>query len=411
MSRNIWVAALLTAGITVRLSYALMRPPQVPGQDLANPDGYVGLASSFSRSWTLSDSAGQPSAMREPVYPIALGLAFKAFGRNYGAVLALNGLLTTLSLGLMFVLGRHFFGEAVAFASLAVGAFYPPFIFYFSQALRETMMVSLGLVSLWSVIELNDDGSPRDFAAAGACSALTGLTNTIFLPFGLAVPIAAWLFARDKVRASGRVACYLAIMLPLYSLWPLRNYSAFGSWIMGSTAGAGSTFYIHLVIPEDVAGTPAQNDLVARDPVFSTAPNMSPAESERFYWKAGIRYVNENPLTYARLLAWRAFRDFWRIAPRPKNYGLSYQTLKWVSLLSDGWIVPLGLLGLVLLRRRSRELLWVWLFVCSAMAPFVLIITMIRYRLSIMPLLIISACAVLHQAVSMLRPPARQKPQ
>lgn len=401
MNRSIWVAALLAAGLTVRLSYALMRPPQGPGQALADPDGYVGLASSFSRSWTLSDSAGRPSAMREPVYPIALGLAFKAFGQNYGAVLALNGLLSTLSLGLMFVLGRRFFGEAVAFASLAVGAFYPPFIFYFSQALRETMMVSLGLVSLWSVLKLNEEASPRDFAAAGACSALIGLTNTVFLPFGLAAPVAACLFSRNKTRAFGRAALYLGIMLPLYALWPLRNYSAFGSWIMGSTAGAGSTFYIHLVIPEDVAGTPAQADLVARDPVFSTAPkNMSPAESERFYWKAGIRYVRENPLIYARLLAWRAFRDFWRIAPRPRNYGLSYRTLKWVSLLSDGWLVPLGLLGLIFFGLRSRELLWGWLFICSVIAPFVLIITMIRYRLSIMPLLIMSACAVLHRVIS-----------
>ena len=182
--RHAWVAALLAAGLTVRLSYGLMRPPQGPGQALADPDGYVGLASSFARSWTLSVSSGRPSAMREPVYPIALGLAFKALGHNYGAMLALHGLLSILSLGLMFVLGRRFFGEAVAFASLTVGAFYPPFIFYFSQALRETTMVSLGLLSLWSVIKLNDDGKARDFAAAGICSALAGLTNTVFLPFG-----------------------------------------------------------------------------------------------------------------------------------------------------------------------------------------------------------------------------------
>ena len=160
-------------------------------------------------------------------------------------MLALHGLLSILSLGLMFVLGRRF-GEAVAFASLTVGAFYPPFIFYFSQALRETTMVSLGLLSLWSVIKLNDDGKARDFAAAGICSALAGLTNTVFLPFGLAAPIAACLLAGDKVRALGRVACYLGIMLPLYALWPLRNYSAFGSWIMGSTYRGGLHIFTYI---------------------------------------------------------------------------------------------------------------------------------------------------------------------
>jgi hypothetical protein len=400
--RRLFAVALLAAGLTVRLAYGLMHPPQAPGQDLADPDGYLGLATSFSHSWSLVDSSGKLTAVREPVYPIVLGLAVRTLGRNYGTVLALHGLLSTLSLVLMFVLGRRLFGEAVAFSALAVGAFYPPFIFYFSQPLRETLMVFLGLLGLWSVIKMNDDGGPLDFAAAGACSAIAGLTNTVLLPFGLAVPVVSWLFARNKARSLGRIACYLGIMIPLYALWPLRNHSVFGSWIMGSTAGAGPTFYLHLVIPEEIAGTPAQNDITERDPAISSAPKtMTPAERERYYWKAGIQRVREDPRAYARLLSWRLFRDWWRLAPRPRSYAHSFETLRWISLLSDGWIVPLGLLGLLVLGLRSRELFWGRLFVACASAPFILIVTMLRYRLSIMPVMIISACAVLHRAVAL----------
>ncbi len=398
------LAVLLAAGLAARVSYALLWPPQAPGQDLVDPDGYVGLATSFSRTWTLQDSAGRITALREPIYPGALGLAFKVLGRNYGAVLALHGVLATLSLILMFALGRRIFGEAVGLLSAAVGAFYPPFIFYFAQSLRETMLVFLGLLVLWFAVKLDEDGRLRDFAAAGACAAVAGLTNTVLLPFGLAVPIGMWLFARNKIRISLRVACYLGVLVPLYAIWPLRNYHAFGSWIMGSTAGAASTYYLHLIVPEEIAGTRAQNDIIAKDPaILSAPPTMNAAERERYYWESSLRRIRENPSAYAHLLAWRLFWDWWRVVPRPHNYAHSYAALKLVSLLSDGWIVPLGLVGLLCLGWRSRELFWVRLYVAAVSAPFILIVTMLRYRLSIMPVMIIVTCAVLVKAAARLK--------
>ncbi|MDD5657489.1 MAG: hypothetical protein PHF00_09585, partial [Elusimicrobia bacterium] len=118
------VAALLAAGLALRLGYGLARPPAV-----FDIDGYAGLAESFARGWSLQDAQGRPSALREPAYPLLLGSLFKIFGRSYAAALGANCTLGVLTLWLLFALGRGLYGGRVARLALAIGAFYPPFIY------------------------------------------------------------------------------------------------------------------------------------------------------------------------------------------------------------------------------------------------------------------------------------------
>ena len=152
--RHVWVAALLAAGLTVRLAYALMLPRKPPAKRPLGPRRLLRAGDFFFAFMGARGFRSRLTAMREPVYPIALGLAVKTLGRNYGAMLALHGLLSTLSLGLMFVLGRRLFGEAVAFP-FGRGRLLSAVHLLLLPALRETMMVFLGLLSLWSVIKLN----------------------------------------------------------------------------------------------------------------------------------------------------------------------------------------------------------------------------------------------------------------
>lgn len=389
--RLLW--AVLALALALRLGYGLARPPQAEG--LADPDGYVSLAASVADSWSYAED-GQPSAHREPAYSIALGLLFKLLDKRYGVLLLFNALLGTAATWLLHRIGMRLFGPTVALAGAALAAVYPPFIFYAAQPMRESLLLAVSALSVWAVLKAHERRSRASAAAAGAAGALAGLSNTTFLPFaGLFAPAGlAWLGWRaDGRRSLACVTVYMLVFSALYAVWPLRNYAQFHTLVLGSTAGAGGTFYTYLLVPQALGGTPEQEIILAADPTTVAGGGLGPIEKERYFWRAGLARVRDKPWRYARLVAWRFLVDTWRILPRSRAYAHSYRLLWWTSLLTDGWLIPLGLLGLLRVRGRPPETLWLYLFVFSTALTYSLVLTMQRYRLSLMPWMILFAAA------------------
>jgi len=220
------------------------------------------------------------------------------------------------------------------------------------------------------------------------------------VPFGLVLaPVVLLAVCRNNRSKSLRWGCsYLTAFLLLYSLWPARNHRVFKAWILGSTAGAGGTFYTYLQVPQELGGTAQQTEILARDPMGQRAVPSDPVAREKFLFKAGIENIRQDPWRYVKLVAWRFFWDWWRLWPRQRAYDHSYATLKWVSLLSDGWIIPLGFAGMALVRLQPGPVLWIYSLVFSVSFVYSLILTMLRYRLPIMPWMILFASCALRQA-------------
>ncbi len=421
MTRRFLLPWLLVAAFLARLGYGLAYPPREgiwlryerpqAGSEL-DPDGYVALAASFADSLSLSED-GKPSAQREPGYPVALGIAFALFGKRYLTLLILNCLLSTLALWVLFSAGERLFGTCPATLAVAVCAFYPPFLYYAAQPLRESFMLLMGILSILALLAAWRRSTGAAFAAAGAINALAALTNTTFLPFGLILAPLGFL-ALDRLEAARSAgprspgwswlrplrwsAAYLAVFVSLYALWPLRNHRAFGTWILGSTAGAASTFYTYLIVPQQEGGTPRQSEILAKDPVTQEGAGLSPMAREQFFWRAAAARVMRDPGSYLKLVAWRLFWDQWRILPRPRTYAHSYSAIRLASLLTDGWIIPLGFLGIALARLRPPQALWPYLFLFSLSLLHALIFTMLRYRFSLMPWMILFASCALCRA-------------
>lgn len=404
--RRCLLPMLLFGAVAARVGYGLARPPQESG--VSNADGYAHLAASFAESWSLNQDDGRPSAYREPAYPIYLGLFFKAFGFNHHAALLANGLAALLALLLLHRIGLELFSEKVGFAAAAIASFYPPFVFYAAQTLRETFQLAMTGLALWTLLRARRRGL-KAFALAGLANALAALTNTVFVPFTLVLAPAAFFFILEGgvVRALKCAAVYLTAFLLLYSAWPVRNYLALDRFIVGSTLGAGAIFYNYLIVPQEVGGTPREGEIRESDPIVQAARGVAPEALDRYYWKAGLERVREAPGAFAKLVAWRFFRDFWRILPRPRAYAHSYRSIKWVSLLSDAWIIPLGFVGMALARLRRPELLWFYLFIFSINGIYAQILTMLRYRLSVMPWVILFACVAAEELRGRLRPGLR----
>lgn len=395
-------AALLAAGLAVRLAYGVLAPPGGRAGPMPDPDGYAGLAASVARDGSLSDAHGNPSALREPGYPLALGAVFKLLGPGYPGVLALNLALGAVVLFLLWRLGDRWFGAPVGLTALALGAFYPPFLFHGVQPMRETALAAFSLGVVAAVSWAAERGTARAWALASLVTVAAALTNTTFLPFGLVVvPIGLLWLGRKAPRAALRhAAVYAAVFCAAYSPWPLRNHARFGRMILGSTAGAASSFYIYLVVPQEIGGLPEQTAITAADPVVQGAAGLDPAASEAYFWKAGVDRLKAEPLRYARLFAWRYCVDLWRVTPRPRPgaHPHSQRLLAAVSWASDGWLIPAAVAGAVLAGLTPPLFPWVLGLVGSVHAVYALVLTGIRYRFSSMPWVLLFAAYALVRA-------------
>lgn len=396
MSRHAWAVLALAAAL--RVGYALASPPGGDASKVPDNDSYVALGASLAERGGLLDPEGRPSALREPGYPVALAAAFKAFGVGYGPVVLVNTLMGLCSLVLMLRLGDRFFGPPVGLAAMALGAVYPAFLFHNAQPMRETALVLASLGAVAAVVRAQERGTPGAWALAAAVGVAASLTNTVFLPFALVlVPAGALLTGRrEPARALGRAGAYLAVFVLLYAPWPLRNYARLGGFVLGSTAAAGSSFYINLIVPQEATGLPEQTRITSADPVVMGAVGLAPLAREKYFWREAFKKVAREPGRSLRLMAWRYFVDIWRVVPleRPGNpHG--HRLLKWVSLGSDGWILPAAAAGVVLAGATAPGLFWAYALVASVNAVYALILTGIRYRLPAMPWAILLAAYVL----------------
>lgn len=399
-TENALLAALLVAALAVRTAYCWLYPQWGPDGTFADTDHYATLASSLLDHGAFLDENGAPSAEREPVYPLFLATLFKVCGKSYRWIQAAHCALSIATVYLIFLLGWLLFSRRAGWIALILASFYPHFIYYTSPVLRETFLTFMSTAALYILIWAHRRGSFSSFLTAGSFCSLLALTNTSFLPFCLlAAPLALyWIHRPRQPRFLPLGAAYLAPLILIYSLWPLRNYLVFRTWILGSTAGGGGIFYIYQVVPERVAGTPLQAEIMRKDPVIQGAGGLNPREREKYYWKAGLKRAAENPKRYLSLVVHR-FMTQWRLFPYPRDYPHDYSLLWWISLLSDGWLVPLGFLGFLLARMKPAETVFSYLLVLTTTGLYALISTTLRYRVPMMPYIIIFAALVLDKAL------------
>lgn len=403
------LAGLFLAGLCLRVGYGLAHPPVRPDGRLLDSDRYVSMAASFASSLSFADEAGNPTAHREPGYPAALSLFLLLLRREALAVLLANTCFGLAALWVAYRAGRKLFGERAAGLALGLSIVYPPFIFYSAQPYRECWLTLLGAWAVWLLIRAEEDPRPRRFAAAGAAAGLAALSSTPYLGFGLAASCLLWLRRRDRPgEASRRCGAYLAAFLCLYSVWPVRNFLAFGRLVLGTPVAAGDHFYMFQAVPEELGGTPEHYEILERDPVWRAGQGIrDPILRDRFFWKAGLERIRERPLDYLRLAAWRLFWDQWRFWPRPRAYSHSYGLLKLTGALTDGWIIPLFFIGAFWAGLRPPGTAWVYLFIASISVSYALVLTMLRYRVPLMPWIILLASSALDRAWARARSGAK----
>lgn len=381
-----WILALLVAGLVARAGYSWKYPQWGPGGTIPDISWYETMAESLLHHGELRDPSGNLNAAREPGYPLILAGLYNVTGPSYRAAQALNALLGILTIALIFALGRDVFGPQVGLLGAAIAAFYPQFVYYSASLEREIFQTFLITAAVWLLVRAHRDRSLRLYAAAGAATACCALTNSVFIPAGAALTLGVWL-SEPRPRRGRWTAVYLAAMLAVYAPWPLRNYLVFGRPIIGSSAG-GAHLYIGLIVPNDVAGTTGEPELIGKDPVAQEASKLGEAERDALFYREALKIIRREPVRFARYIS-GSFLKLWRLYPYERAYAHGSRQVFWVSLLSDGWIIPFTLLGMLLARRRFPYADLFYLVLASVSGVYTVFWSIIRYRLPMMPFAIL----------------------
>jgi 4-amino-4-deoxy-L-arabinose transferase-like glycosyltransferase len=322
------------------------------------------------------------------------------FGPHPFIILLGNCGLSVLTGGLLYLLGQRLFSRRAGLTALALWTVYPYSIYYCAWTFRESFLVFLAVAMLWLLFELRDLQTPRAAACAGVCGGLLGLTNPSCLIF-VGLSPGALFGLKPRASRAGLLAVFFLALGLSYSPWVVRNYLAFHRLILTNAHG-GINLYYGVMVPADDLGTERESRFRSSDPVERQAAALIAAGREQEageIYKSAIRQaILQSPGHYLRTCLER-FVKFWRFTPYPRKYDLDYGKVFWISLLSDGLLIPLGAIAFWFFRRRWRELLPLWAIVLLWPLAYYLVYAVIRFRMPVMPVLILMTAALLDRAL------------
>ena len=344
---------------------------------------------------------GDQPFWQPPLYPHFLGALYALFEPSFTLPRLVQAALGATLCLLIFQLGRRVFSSTVAYLAAGLAACYGPFIFFEAELLPPVLALVLNLLALWALLWAAE-GRPQRLLLPGFLFGLAALCVANVLAF---VPVAAlWLVWVRGGRFAGVAALLLGTALAIAPV-TLRNYYVGGDWVLISY-NAGLNFYIgnNAEYDETVAiqPGPAWLELTARPRVEAGA--TQPSAQSRFFFAEAWDFIRQQPFAYLKLLLYKLYL-FWHGDEIGRNQDLYFarqyapllQVLLWKCGVAFpfGLLAPLALVGLGLSYRngllRRPEPLLLALFAGAYMLTVVAFFVSARYRLPVVPILLMFA--------------------
>ena len=356
---------------------------------------------------------GREAFWQPPLYPYVLGLLY-ALSPDlfFSSVRFFQALCGALLCVLTWSLGQQLFNPAVGAAAAGAAALYGPLIFFDGEILPATLGTFLNMAGLALLLRALRRPSFLRFAGAGLVFGLAVLTVATVLSFALGAAIYVCYEIRKKNRSLRLPSAFLLGLLLAIAPVTLRNYAVGGDAVLIS-ANAGINFYLgnNPDYQRTVNIRPGWEwyELLNRAKVEAQAERL--VQQSDFYMDKALEYIVARPVDYLVLLA-KKTHLFWQGDEIGRNQDLyfwrrytailSATMWKWGLAFPFGLVGPLALVGLALaIRQRacSLPLLFVVLYSLSVIAFFVTA----RYRLPVIPLLLVYAAYGGYCAVNALK--------
>ena len=375
---------------------------------------------------------------RAPLYPYFLAAVYKLFGHNYFAIRLIQFIIGSLSCVLVYLLGRKVFNSRVAIIAGVMASLYGVMIYYDGELLLPVLEVFLNLLFLYACIKAREKNSSQLWLLSGLLLGLSALVRPNILLVGAALFL--WIILKPASQSKiqfPRSLSKKSILNPVYLILgailliipvTLRNCIKGHDLVFISSQG-GMNFYLGnnpnsdgatAIFPGGSATWWGSYEDAVRFAEKKEGRSLKPSEISSFWYKEGLKFALGQPFEFLKLM-FKKFALFWNGNELSNNrdfysFARNAPVLKpliWKLIIyfPFGLITPLALIGIILFHLKSSlkvvkerdfvYLLEIFLFVY--MFSVILFFVTARYRVPILPILIIFAAFALERFYFILK--------
>ena len=295
-----------------------------------------------------------------------------------------------------------------------MACFYAPFIHFDAELELPVLEVFLDLLLVLLLLGAGIKLKKRCWFLAGIVLGLSAITRPnilIFVPFVL-LWIGWELWRENKNRIIGSGLFFLLGIILIISPVTLRNWIVGKDLVFISSQG-GINFFIGNNPESDGKTAFAAPGMLPydgyKDNIWLTSIKLAeqnvgrklkPSEISNFWLRQGFDFVKTHPLKFLQLLGKKLY-FFWNSYEIESNKDL-YFFARWSSLLGlllwdhvvsfpFGIICPLAIWGIILNAKFCKKYFLIYAFIFSYMFSVILFFVTSRFRLPVIPFLIIFA--------------------
>ncbi len=364
---------------------------------------------------------------RAPLYPYFLALIYRMLGRNFLAVRLIQFFIGSLSCVLVYWVGQKVFNRRVAAIAGVMASLYGVMIFFDGELLLPVLEVFSGLLVILAIIRAREKPSYRRWILGGMLLGLSALIRPNILLVGMVFFF--WILIRSTghgrigiFRILGSKAMIYAGCLALGTMLvilpvTLRNYVKGHDLVLISSQG-GMNFYIgnnpqadgaSAILPGGRATWWGSYEDAIRIAEKSAGKTLKPSEVSRFWYREGLKFAGTQPFKFLKLML-KKLVLFWNGNELSNNkdfyfFARSAPILKpliwrFVIYFPLGMIAALALVGIMLAHKDKKDVVVLEIFLFVYMLSIILFFVTERYRVPILPVLILFAAYALNWFVS-----------
>jgi len=397
----LFLLVLFLVASLLRILYAFYLKGNIPVGDAAGYD-LLGL-----NIWKYSEYAfqrGIPTALRTPVYPLFLSGLYFLFGHSYLAVRIIQSIIGGLICVVIYFIGKKTINKNVGFIAATISVFYPFFIYYTGYLLVETLFTFLLAVAVFWLIVSVQKPDWRNLALSGIFTGLAALckpTAFAFLPFSVLGFLV--ILGIRKISTYRNIGIFLLFFIITLSPWVIRNYIVFQRIIPAATQ-LGKTLLDGSLLFEAQHQWRMEEEQQT-NPILLKGKELHEIEKNDYYTKEALNFIRRNPKYMMKLAIWK-FLKFWRLYPHTKTiyaYEHSKVLLVLFSLLSYGILLPFSILGIIFSIKNWKQFTFFYGLIGSFTMIHLIFWSQIRYRLPIMPYIIVFAAFSLNSIIEKMK--------